>query len=71
MLFHSGSEHEAVHFRTCFVSPWDAGVLMKSGPVCLKRHGQRDAYLCSETLSSYVLSGLANHVMFQIADSHG
>lgn len=35
------------------------------------RHGQRDAYLSGETLSSCTLSGLANHVMFHIADSHG
>lgn len=71
MLFHSGSEPEAVHFRPCFVSPWDAGDSMKSGPVCPKRHGQRGAYLCSDTRGSYGLSGLANNVMFQIADSHG
>ncbi|KAM3590091.1 uncharacterized protein V6R79_003742 [Siganus canaliculatus] len=32
MLFHSGSQHKAAHFTACFVSPWDAGVLMKSGP---------------------------------------
>lgn len=66
MVFLSDSEHEAAHFRTSFVSPWDAGVLMKSGSVCLKHHGQRDVYLCSETPSSYALSDLTNHVMFQI-----
>ena len=70
MLFHSGSELEAVHFRPCFVSPWDAGDLIKSGLVCSRHHGQRDAYLCSETRGSYVMSGLPNHVMFQITDSH-
>lgn len=25
MVFLSDSEHEAAHFRTSFVSPWDAG----------------------------------------------
>lgn len=67
-LFLSGSEHEAVQSGSIVVFARSGMQHFDNIRPSVSRSVGR---LFSEALHSYVLSGSANHVMYQIADSHG